>query len=264
MLVDSHCHLDFPDFAADLDAVLDRAKAAGVATMLTICTHLSRAERVLAVAERSDALYCSIGVHPHEAAGEDLSSPDALIAAAAHEKVVAFGETGLDFYYEHSPRAAQERNFRLHLAAARQTGLPVVIHSRDADDETAAILEEECSEGAVTGVIHCFSGGADLARRALALGFYVSFSGILTFPKTAALRTLAATVPLQRLLIETDAPFLAPVPVRGKRNEPAFVAHTAQCLAGALGLSVAEVAAATAENFFTLFARAKRPCGSPS
>ncbi len=264
MLVDSHCHLDFPDFTADLEGVLARAGAAGVTTMLTIGTHLSRADRVLATAARAEALWCTLGIHPHEAANERLASPDVLIAAARHDKVVGLGETGLDFFYEHSPRPAQERNFRLHLAAARATGLPVVIHSRDADRETAAILEHEMAQAPIAGVIHCFSGSPELAQRAIALGLYVSFSGILTFPKAAALRALAATLPLDRLLVETDAPFLAPVPVRGKRNEPAFVAHTVQCLAAVQGLPVAQVIAATTENFFRLFGKAKRPCASPS
>jgi TatD DNase family protein len=264
MLVDSHCHLDFPDFAADFDAVLARAHDAGVGTMLTICTHLSRAAGVLAVAEHSEALWCTVGVHPHEAASEDLRAPNTLIDAARHPKVVGFGETGLDFYYQHSPRAAQERSFRLHLAAARTAGLPVVIHSRDADSETAAILEDEIAAGPIAGVIHCFSGSPELARRAIALGLYISFSGILSFPKASALRELAATLPLERLLVETDAPFLAPVPVRGRRNEPAFVAHTAACLAQALGRPAAEVAQATTENFFRLFGKAERRCASPS
>lgn len=264
MLVDSHCHLDFPDFAGDLGGVLDRAGAAGVGTLLTICTHLSRFEAVRAVAERHPGLWCTVGVHPHEAAPENLRAADPLIAAALEPKVVGFGETGLDYFYEHSPRAAQERSFRLHLAAARATGLPVVIHSRDADAETAAILEDEYAKGPFTGVIHCFSGSAELARRAIALGLSISFSGILTFPKAAALREIAAGLPLERILVETDAPFLAPVPVRGKRNEPAFVAHTAACLAKVLGRPVAEIAAATTDNFFRLFGKAERPCASPS
>lgn len=261
MLVDSHCHLDFPDFANDLDAVMARAADAGVMGLLTIGTHLSRAARVIAVAERSPRLFCTIGVHPHEAAAEGPVDASALIAFAAHPKVVAFGESGLDYFYEHSPRADQQRVFRQHIAAARTAGLPLVIHSRDADDDMAAILEDEMGRGGFTGVLHCFSSTPALARTAVALGLYISFSGILTFPKSGPLRELAAELPLDRLLVETDAPFLAPVPKRGKRNEPAFVAHTAACLAKARGLDMASLAATTTTNFFRLFAKAGRPCG---
>ncbi|HOT83474.1 MAG TPA: TatD family hydrolase [Candidatus Defluviicoccus seviourii] len=260
MLVDSHCHLDFPDFAGDFDAVMARAGEAGVTSLLTICTHLSRAEQVIAVSERAPQIVCTVGVHPHEAAGEAPRNVDALIGFASHPKVVAFGESGLDYFYEHSPRAAQQQAFRQHIEAARTTGLPLVIHTRDADADTAAILEDEMAKGPFSGVLHCFSSTPALAHKAVALGLYISFSGILTFAKSGPLRDLAATLPLDRLLVETDAPFLAPVPKRGKRNEPAFVAHTAASLAKARGIDLKTLAAATTANFFRLFAKAKTAC----
>lgn len=260
MLIDSHCHLDFPDFAGDFDAVMARASEAGVTSLLTICTHLSRAEQVIAVAERAPQIVCTVGVHPHEAAEEAPSHVDTLIGFAHHPKVVGFGESGLDYYYEHSPRAAQQRAFRRHIEAARTTGLPLVIHTRDADDDTAAILEDEMAKGPFSGVLHCFSSTPALAHKAVALGLYISFSGILTFPKSGALRDLAAALPLDRLLVETDAPFLAPVPKRGKRNEPAFVVHTAACLAKIRGIDLDALAAATTANFFRLFAKARTEC----
>lgn len=256
MLVDSHCHLDFADFEHELDAVVDRAGKAGVGTMLTISTHLSRFERVRAVAERFDNVWCTVGVHPHEAAREGDMTGDALVELARHPKVVGFGETGLDYYYEHSPREAQVRSFRVHIAAARAAGLPVIVHTRDADDDTARLLAEEHAAGPFAGVIHCFSSTQALADRALALGLSISFSGIVTFKKTEALRAVAANVPLERLLVETDAPFLAPGPKRGKRNEPAFVVHTAAEVARVRGVEVAAIAEATTANFFRLFAKA--------
>lgn len=260
-LVDSHCHLDFPDFAADLDAVMVRAAAAGVGTMLTICTHLSRFERVRAVAERFDNVFCTVGVHPHEAAAEEGISVERLVALAAHPKVVGFGETGLDYFYDHSPRDRQQESFRLHLRAARAAGLPVIVHTRDADDDTAAILKEEAATGDLTGLVHCFSSSAALAQAAIELGFLISFSGIVTFKKADDLRRIAADLPADRILVETDAPYLAPVPKRGKRNEPSFVAHTAACIAAARGSTEAEIAATTTANFFRLFRKAGPPCG---
>ncbi|MBL8660362.1 MAG: TatD family hydrolase, partial [Rhodospirillales bacterium] len=236
MLVDSHCHLDFPDFEDELDAVVARAGAAGVGTMLTISTHLSRFERVRAIAERYDNVWCTVGVHPHEAAGEGPATSEALIDLARHPKVVAFGETGLDYYYEHSPREVQARSFRTHIAAARATRLPVIVHTRNADEETARLLAEEHAAGAFGGVIHCFSSTPAMAEKAIALGLYISFSGIVTFKKADALRAVAQSVPLERLLVETDAPYLAPVPNRGKRNEPAFVVHTAAEVARVRGV----------------------------
>jgi TatD DNase family protein len=259
MLVDSHCHLDFPDYAGDVEGVVARARAAGVVTCLSIGTELSRFAGVRAVAEKFPDVWCSVGVHPHEAAKEPLASPAPLLAEAGHPKVAGIGETGLDYYYEHSPRPAQAANFRVHIAAGRQTKLPVIVHTRDADDDTIAILSEEMDKGAFTGLIHCFTGSQKLADAALALGLYISVSGIATFKNSGALRDVIKTVPLDRLLVETDAPFLAPMPHRGKTNEPAFVVHTARMLAELKEVSEGELAAATTGNFFRLFTKIKRP-----
>jgi TatD DNase family protein len=257
MLVDSHCHLDFPEFAPGLEAVLVRARNAGVRHFLTISTGLKRFPGVRAVAETAADIHCTVGVHPHEAAVEPLSGPGVLLAESEHAKVVGFGETGLDYYYNHSPREAQIANFRAHIAAARQTSLPLVVHTRDAEDDTIAILTEEHAAAAFSGVIHCFTGTARLADAALQLGFYISVSGIATFKKADALRATLKEVPLDRLLVETDAPYLAPQPTRGKRNEPAFIVHTAAMLAELKGVSPSEMADATTENFFRLFTKAK-------
>lgn len=262
MWVDSHCHLDFPDFAADLDGVVGRAAAAGVTTLLTICTHLSRLAAVLAVADRFANVFATVGVHPHEVAGEGVADVDRLVALARHPKVVGFGETGLDFHYDRSPRDRQEASFRVHIAAARQTGLPVVIHTRSADARTMAILAEEMARGPFTGVLHCFSGDDALARAAIGLGLLISFSGIVTFRKAEALRATAALLPAASLLVETDAPYLAPEPHRGKRNEPAFTAVTGARLAALRGTSAAELAAVTSANFHRLFAKAPPPAGA--
>ncbi|MGE0719268.1 MAG: TatD family hydrolase [Alphaproteobacteria bacterium] len=259
MLVDSHCHLDFPDFEPERAAVLARARAAGVGTMLTIGTKISEFPRVRAIAEAEPDVWCSVGIHPHEAASEPDTGVEALRALADHPKVVAIGECGLDYYYDHSPRDRQADVFRTHAAAARMAALPLIVHSRDADEDTAAVLAAESDGGRLQGVLHCFSSGRGLAEAAVALGFYISFSGILTFKKADELRAIARDLPLDRLLVETDAPFLAPIPHRGKRNEPAFVAHTAACLAELRGLGMAEIAAVTTENFFRLFGRAVRP-----
>jgi len=262
MLIDSHCHLDFPELASDESGVLARASSAGVAGMLTIGTRLDRFAGVRAIAERHANIWCSVGVHPHEAKEEGQRTPDRLVEAARHPKVVGIGETGLDFYYEHSPRAEQAESFRAHIAAARQTGLPLIVHTRDADAETGDILEDEFAKGAYGGLIHCFSSGRRVAERALALGLYVSISGIVTFKAANELRDIVRDIPLDRLLVETDAPYLAPVPRRGKTNEPAFVAHTAAKVAELKGISPAELAAATTDNFFRLFAKAERVrCG---
>ena len=258
MLIDSHCHLDFPELAGDEPGVLARARTAGVAGMLTIGTRLDQFERVRAIAERNGNVWCSVGVHPHEAKEEGQSTPDRLIEATRHPKVVGIGETGLDFYYEHSPRAEQAESFRAHIAASRQTGLPLIVHTRDADQETGDILEEEYGKGAFPGLIHCFGSGPEVARRALALGMFISISGIVTFKAAEGLRTIVRDIPLGRLLVETDAPYLAPVPKRGKTNEPAFVAHTAAKVAELKGIGVAELEAATTENFFRLFTKAQR------
>jgi TatD DNase family protein len=257
MLVDSHCHLDFPDFAAELPDVLSRAHAAGVGHFLTIGTQLSRFAGVRAVAETAPDIHCTIGVHPHEAEPEQLTSPDVLLREAMHPKVVGFGETGLDFYYNHSPRAPQIANFRIHIDAARTAQLPLVVHTRDAEDDTIAILNEEYAKGAFTGAIHCFTGTPKLARAALDIGFYISVSGIATFKKSGDLRATIAEVPLDRLLVETDAPYLAPQPLRGKRNEPAYVVHTAAMLAELKGISPERLAEVTTANFFRLFAKTK-------
>ena len=259
MLVDSHCHLDFPDFAEDLDAVVSRAAEAGVGTMLTIGTSLGAFDGVLAVAERYPNVWCSVGIHPHEAGSEAGVDARRLIDLASHPKVVGIGETGLDYYYEHSPRAAQAENFRAHIAAARETGLPLIVHSRDADEDTARILTEEAGKGTFPGLIHCFTSGIDLARTALGLGLYISFSGIVTFKSASDLRETAKIVPEDRILVETDSPYLAPVPHRGKRNEPAFVARTAALVAETRGEELARFSARTTDNFFNLFTKVARP-----
>ncbi len=259
MLVDSHCHLDFPDLAADLDGVLARARTAGIGTMVTISTRITKAHEVRAIAEARDTVFCTVGIHPHHVADEPETTAAQLVAETAHPKVVGIGESGLDYFYERSPRDVQATSFRAHIAAARETGLPLVVHTRDADEDTAAILREEMDKGAFPGLLHCFSSGAPLARAAVEIGFYISFSGILTFPKSQALRDIAAELPADRILVETDAPYLAPVPKRGKPNEPAYVAHTAKVLAETRGVSEAEIAAQTTDNFFRLFTKASRP-----
>lgn len=258
MLIDSHCHLDFPELTSDESGVLARARTAGVAGMLTIGTRLDQFDRVRAIAERHDNVWCSVGVHPHEAKEEGQRTPDRLIAATRHPKVVGIGETGLDFYYEHSPREEQAESFRAHIAASRETGLPLIVHTRNADAETGDMLEEEHRKGAFSGLIHCFSSGRAVAERALALGLYISISGIVTFKAAEDLRAIVRDVPLDRLLVETDAPYLAPVPKRGKTNEPAFVAHTAAKVAELKGVDLAELEVATTDNFFRLFTKAER------
>ncbi len=259
MLVDSHCHLDFPDFAGEVAAIVARARANGVGACVSIGTKLARFDQVRAVAEQFDYVWCSVGIHPHEAGEELLDDSAPLIARTHHPKVVGIGETGLDYFYEHSPRGAQAANFRVHIAAARATGLPVIVHTRDADDDTIAILREEMGKGIFTGLVHCFTGTRRLAQAALELGLYISASGIATFKKSDALRAVLREVPLDRLLVETDAPYLAPVPVRGKRNEPAFVVHTAAAMARLMGVPPEALARATTDNFFRLFAKASRP-----
>jgi TatD DNase family protein len=258
MLVDSHCHLDFPDLAEELDAVVARAKDAGVSRIVTISTRVKRHSDIVAIAERFPDVFCSVGTHPHNAHEELDVTADDLVARARHPKVVAIGEAGLDYHYDYSPRAAQEQGFRAHVAAARTSQLPLVIHSRQADDDTARILEEEMGKGAFPAVLHCFTGGPDLARRAVALGHYVSFTGILTFKKSDDLRAIAAQLPADRVLVETDAPYLAPGRMRGKRNEPAFVVETAKVLAETRGVSYEEIVRQTTDNFFRLFSKVPR------
>ncbi|CAA7617462.1 putative metallodependent hydrolase [Candidatus Terasakiella magnetica] len=257
MLVDSHCHLDFPDFADDLDGVVRRAGEAGVGILLTIGTHITRYDQVVAVAERFDNVYCTVGIHPHEAGTEPAADVETLLRLAQHPKVVGFGETGLDYYYDKSPRERQRDSFRIHIEAARRGGLPVIVHTRDADEDTAAILAEEMGKGAFTGLVHCFSSGPQFAEKAVEIGLYVSASGIMTFKTADILRDTLAGVPLDRLLVETDAPYLAPIPFRGKRNEPAYVAHTARRLAEVKGVAFGELERASTENFLRLFSKVK-------
>lgn len=262
MLVDSHCHLDFPDFAEERAGVVARARAAGVGRIVTICTRVKRFQQVLETAESFDDVYCSVGTHPHNAAEEPDLTVSELVDLSGHPKVVAIGEAGLDYHYDSAPRDVQAKVFRTHIAAARETGLPLVIHSRDADDDMAAILEDETGKGAFPFILHCFSSGRRLAEIGVALGGYVSFSGILTFRNSEELRLIAANVPHARLLVETDAPYLAPVPHRGKRNEPAFVADTARVLAETIGVNADEIAAITTENVLRLFKKMPR-AGTP-
>jgi TatD DNase family protein len=258
MLVDSHCHLDFPDFADELDGVVARAHEAGVTRIVSISTRVRRHAGLLAIADRFPDVYCSVGTHPHHAHEELDIGTDALVAAAKHPKVVAIGEAGLDYFYDKSPREAQEQGFSAHVAAARQTGLPLVIHSREADDDMTRILEEETAKGAFPAVLHCFTGGRDLAMRAIALGLSISFTGILTFKKSDALRAIAAELPADRILVETDAPYLAPGKFRGKRNEPSYVVETAKVLAETRGVSFEAIARETTDNFFRLFSKVPR------
>jgi len=258
MLVDSHCHLDFPDFASELDAVVARAEAAGIGRIVTISTRVRRHADVLAIAERFPNVFCSVGTHPHNAHEElDVTTAD-LVQRARHPKVVAIGEAGLDYHYDYSPREAQAHGLHTHIAASRETGLPLVIHCREADADMARILEQETARGAFAAVLHCFTGTRELALAGIRLGLYVSFTGILTFKKSAYLRDIAVELPADRILVETDAPYLAPGRFRGKRNEPAYVVETAKVLAEARGTTLDEIARQTTENFFRLFAKVPR------
>ena len=259
MLVDSHCHLDMIADHHDLDEVVGRARRAGVQTMVTISTTLSGWDRVKEIAETYDNVWCSVGVHPHEAGAEGQSAPDKLIELAQHPRVVGIGESGLDYHYDNSPRQAQAESFRAHITAARETGLPLIVHAREADEDTAAILREGYEQGPFPCVMHCFSSGMGLAEAALDLGFYISMSGIATFKKAQEIRDVAKMVPADKLLVETDAPYLAPVPRRGKPNEPSYVSYTADSLCETLDLERAALEQRTTDNFFRLFARAERP-----
>jgi TatD DNase family protein len=258
MLVDSHCHLDFPDFADELDAVVTRARAVDIGRIVTISTRVKKHAGLLAIAERFPDVFCSVGTHPHNAHEElDIGTAD-LVTRARHPKVVAIGEAGLDYHYDYSPRDAQEQSFRAHIAAARETGLPLVIHAREADADVARILEEETAKGAFPAVLHCFTAGRDLAERAIALGLSISFTGILTYKKSDDLRAIAADLPADRIMVETDAPYLGPGKFRGKRNEPSYVVETAKTLAQVRGVSCDEIARQTTENFFRLFSKVPR------
>jgi len=255
-LVDSHCHLDDPRLNPLLPDLLLRAKNRGVSTFLTISTRLDTMPPLLKIAEGDPQIFATVGVHPHEVEEEGVPPVEALLAFAQDPKVVGLGETGLDYYYEHSPRDLQQQSFRNHIEAQKQTGLPLIVHVRDAEEDVLRILKEH---GPLTGVIHCFSGSAAFAVAALDLGFYISISGIVTFPKAQDLRDIVKTVPLERLLVETDAPYLAPVPHRGRDNEPAFVVDTAIQVAALKGVDLETIAQQTSHNFFTLFSKAVRP-----
>jgi TatD DNase family protein len=258
MLVDSHCHLDFPEFASDLDGIVSRAEAAGVGRIITISTRVRRQQELLAIAERYPNVYCTVGTHPHHADEEDGIGADELAAMTKPAKVIGLGEAGLDYFYKNGSPEAQARGFRAHAAAARLTGLPLVVHTRDADDDCARILEEEIAKGPFRAVLHCYTGGRELARKAIALGLHISFTGILTFKNTKDLRDIAAELPADRIMVETDAPYLAPGKHRGKRNEPAFVVETAKVLAEVRGVSLEEIARQTTENFFNFFSKVPR------
>jgi TatD DNase family protein len=255
MLIDSHCHLDFEALSSDLDGVMARAAAAGVTGMVTISTRVENFSTYAGLAERYENVWCSVGTHPHNAHEELHIETDDLVRLSAHPRCVAIGEAGLDYFYDNAPRDAQATGLRRHIAAARITGLPLVIHSRQADDDMAAILEEEAGQGAFPFVLHCFTAGMDLAQRALALGGYVSFSGIITFKNAEEIREVARIVPADRYLVETDAPYLAPIPHRGQSNEPSFVRHTAEKLADVRGTSLEQLGAESTANFGRLFSK---------
>ena len=259
MLIDSHCHLDFPEFAPEIDAVIARAAAAGIGRMITISTHVARYDSYRAIAENHDNVWFTVGTHPHRAHEEPDISVERLVELASHPRCVAIGEAGLDYHYDKSPRDVAAIVFRRHIAAARITGLPLVIHSRDADADMESILRDEMGKGAFKALLHCFTSSRGLAAAGLELGLMISFSGVLTFKNSQDLRDIARDVPMDRLLVETDAPFLAPVPHRGKRNEPAFVAETAAVLAGVKGVGVEAMARATTDNVLRLFSRMPAP-----
>jgi TatD DNase family protein len=256
MWVDSHCHLDFPELAADRAGLIARAKAAGLQSMVTISTRVRRFDGIRTIAEAHDGIWCSVGTHPHNAHEELDVTADALVALSAHPKVVAIGEAGLDYFYDKSPREAQEQGFLTHIAAARASGLPLVIHAREADERVTAILTEEMGKGAFKAVLHCFTGSEALARAGIDLGLYVSFSGIATYRSAQNLRDIAAWLPVDRILVETDAPYLAPGRHRGKTNEPSYVVETGKAIAEARGMTTEALAARTTENFYRLFAKA--------
>jgi TatD DNase family protein len=262
-LIDSHCHLDFPDFADDLDAVIERARAAGVERMITIGAQMAKAAAVAKIAERYDDVFFTVGTHPHEAAGEGAEDFAAMRAFAKHPKCVGIGEAGLDYHYDYAPRDVAQRVFRGQIALARELDLPLVIHARDADDDIAAILSDEMGKGRFSALLHCFTSSRELALTALKLGLSISFSGVVTFKKSEGLRAIARDVPLDRILVETDAPYLAPTPHRGRRNEPAFVVATAAVVAEARGLELEAFAEATRANTLRVFSKLQ-PAGGRS
>lgn len=257
LLVDSHCHLNFPDFKDDQQEVIARAREAGVQVMQTICTEMEEFEDVLAIAEKYEHIYCSVGVHPNESGHKQRADMEVILAKTRHPKVIGIGETGLDYYHEHSNRQAQETSLRIHIAAARQSGLPLIIHTRDAEEDTIRILREEMKQGEFGGVIHCFTSSLNLAEKCMEMGFYISLSGIITFKTAQNIRDTVKTLPIERLLVETDSPFLAPIPYRGKRNEPSFVVQVNKKLAEIREISEKECAEITTANFFRLFNKAK-------
>ena len=259
MLVDSHCHLDFADFAEERDAIVQRALDNDIKRLVTICTRVRRFDSIIAIAEAYEGVYASVGTHPNNAHEELDVAVEELVELSKHPKVVAIGEAGLDYHYDYAPPAAQDQGFRTHIAASRITQLPLVIHARSADEDMISILREETGKGAFPFILHCFSSGAELAQVGVELGGYISFSGILTFKNSPEIREIARNVPRDRLLVETDAPYLAPMPHRGKRNEPSFVCHTAAVLAETIGVSEAEIANITSDNVFRLFTKMPRP-----
>jgi TatD DNase family protein len=258
MLIDTHCHLDFKDFAEERDQIIQRALDAGVRQMITISTRVKKFDEIKALAESYEQVFCSVGVHPNNAHEEPDVTTEELVELSRHPKCVAIGEAGLDYFYDYAPPEIQATGLRRHIGAARITGLPLVIHARAADDDMIAILRDEAGKGAFPFLLHCFSSGAELARAGVELGGYVSFSGILTFPKSEDIREIARHVPRDRLLVETDAPYLAPKKWRGKRNEPSYVVNTAEVLAETIGVSMAEIAAITTENAFRCFSKMPR------
>jgi len=256
MLIDSHCHLNYKGLVEEQDAVIARARSAGITGMLNISTRASEWDAVIGTAARHPDIWATIGIHPHEADSHPDVDTEKLVGAAGHAKVIGIGETGLDYYYDHSDRERQKSSFRSHIAASRETGLPLIVHTRDAEEDTAHILTEEMEQGAYSGVIHCFTASADFAEKALALGLYISLSGIVTFKNARDLQATAAEIPEDRLLVETDAPFLAPVPHRGKTCEPAYVADTLRFLADLRGVTPERLQATTSANFMRLFGKA--------
>jgi TatD DNase family protein len=262
VLIDTHCHLDFPDFVSEQDAVIERARAAGLKRIITISTRTGDFASICRIAGHYEEVFCTVGTHPHNAHEEAEVSEERLVALAHHSKCVGIGEAGLDYHYDKTPRDIAAKVFRTHIAAARQSGLPIVIHTRDADADITAILRDEMEKGRFRGVLHCFTGSRMLAETGLSLGLYISFSGILTFKNSQPLREIARMVPMDRVLVETDAPFLAPVPYRGKRNEPAFVAATAQMLAEVKGVTLQTIAAETSANALRLFSKMPAPAAS--